>query len=333
MGEMEGYSKSIRPEIGVRIMGKRSLSELFAAIFHEKYEFSEFISLDVNSSFRLSEWKGRSLVIPSHRLKQYQSFLCAVIFDDLPVNERVSFAYRRGFSAVDAVKPHSSSKFFYKTDIEDFFWSIRSEMVCRLLREVETIVSDLELYLPRIMQIISVDGRLPIGYVSSPPISNAVLKRFDDIVEDRCKSESLTYTRYADDIILSGGRSEVVGLANNIVKEALFDCFGANFRLRKSKTKIMNLAEKVKILGLVVLPNGAITVDKQVRSKVEYLLYFYIKDRRRLYELFGEDVDAGLAQLAGLIGHINSADPSYLDKLRRKFGTTVVDSFLHKSFK
>jgi RNA-directed DNA polymerase len=31
------------------------------------------------------------------------------------------------------------------------------------------------------------------------------------------------------------------------------------------------------------------------------------------------------------VNYINAADQMYLEKLRRKFGSTVVDSFLHRS--
>jgi RNA-directed DNA polymerase len=43
------------------------------------------------------------------------------------------------------------------------------------------------------------------------------------------------------------------------------------------------------------------------------------------------DGDEGLQRLSGYISYVHSADPAYLDKLRRKFGSTVIDSFLHKS--
>jgi ABC-type uncharacterized transport system fused permease/ATPase subunit len=42
-------------------------------------------------------------------------------------------------------------------------------------------------------------------------------------------------------------------------------------------------------------------------------------------------MEEGLQRLSGFVSYAYAADPSYLEKLRAKFGTTVIDSFLHKS--
>lgn len=80
-----------------------------------------------------------------------------------------------------------------------------------------------------------------------------------------------------------------------------------------------------------ILPNGRVTIDVKLKNKIEVLLHFYIRNRSRFLELSGGDSDAGIKRLAGYINYINSADRPYLEKLKRKFGSTVVDSFLHRS--
>ena len=47
----------------------------------------------------------------------------------------------------------------------------------------------------------------------------------------------------------------------------------------------------------------------------------------------GEGMEEGLQRLSGLISYAHAADPAYLERLRTKFGNTVIDSFLHRSAK
>jgi len=61
------------------------------------------------------------------------------------------------------------------------------------------------------------------------------------------------------------------------------------------------------------------------------LLYFFVHRRDRFLAMSDGDLDSGIQKLAGYISYINSADEPYFEKLRRKFGAAVVDSFLHRS--
>ena len=84
-------------------------------------------------------------------------------------------------------------------------------------------------------------------------------------------------------------------------------------------------------MGMVILPNGQVAIDMELKKKVEVLLYFYIRNRPSFVDMFNCDLDAGVQKLSGYITYINTADKPYLEKLRRKFGTSVVDAFLHRS--
>jgi len=313
-------------------MKGRELGSLFEAIFHGKYKFSDFLEMSISENCRVTQWRSRRIYLPSRKLKDFQSFLNSVVFDHLPINSRVAFAYRRGVSAVDAVRPHIGGRVFFKTDFQNFFGSITDDLVRATVSGALTPVSDLDGYFDRIIELVTMDGHLPIGFSSSPVVSNACLYAFDNDLESRCSEMSMVYSRYADDIIISGKDGDVGGFARSAVLAAMHK-IGPAFSLNEDKTKVISVGRKVKMLGLVILPNGKITVDKDLRSRVEYLLHFYVTDRGRLDEIFGDDIDVGLQQLAGMIGHVSAVDPFYVDKLRRKFGAVIVDSFLHKTFK
>jgi len=312
-------------------MTPRPMRELFDAMYHGKYDFDDFLSFEVASGYEQVRWRNRSVYKASKKLRAYHAFLNNFLFQHLPINTRVSYAYRKGGNPHQAVQPHANSRAFYKTDLVKFFDSITTPLIRRFLSGASTPVEDLPSHLDRVIALSTVDGRLPIGFSTSTWISNACLKDFDDALEDECVNRQWIYSRYADDIIISAQSAQSLADVESVLAKFLLDELGPEFTINRKKSKLTKIGRKVAILGMVVLPSGHVTLDGEVKRKIEYQLHFYIKDRSRLLELFNQDMEAGLEQLAGHISHVNTADPAYLDKLRRKYGSTVIDSFLHRS--
>jgi len=312
-------------------MTPRPMRALFDAMHHGKYEFEDFTTCDVEGNYERVAWSGRVIYKPSKKLRVFHSFLNSFLFEHLPTNPRVSFAYRKGANPHQALLPHAHSRAFYQTDLTKFFDSIRAPLIRRVLVESTTPISDLELYVDRVLALSTVDGRLPIGFSTSPRISNACLKGFDDSLEDLCLKRGLVYSRYADDIMVSSEDRRHIEHIEGELETLLLTKLGPEFKINRSKSKLTTVGRKVKALGMVILPSGQVSIDMEIKKKVEVQLHFYIRDRPRLLAMFNHDMEAGLQQLSGYISHIHAADPNYLEKLRRKYGTTVIDSFLHRS--
>lgn len=105
-------------------MNRRPLEQLFYATFRGKQEFADFSTINVNTAYSKKDFDGRSIYIPDKTLKLYLGFLSRVLFDRLPVAKEVVFSYRKGVNVVDAVEKHSENKYFFQSDIENFFGSI-----------------------------------------------------------------------------------------------------------------------------------------------------------------------------------------------------------------
>lgn len=58
--------------------------------------------------------------------------------------------------------------------------------------------------------ICTLNGYLPQGAPSSPCLSNLVSLRMDQRIGKYCDRHALTYTRYADDISISGNKLSVI---------------------------------------------------------------------------------------------------------------------------
>ena len=316
-------------------MTPRPLHQLFDAMYHGKYRFEEFLELKPEEHYSPVRWNRRTIYKPSKKLKEFHSFLNGFLLEHLSVNQSVSFAYRKGATLLQAVVPHSHSRAFYQTDLERFFDSITSDLVRSALESAVTPVSDLTEHIDHILGLLTINGKLPIGYSTSPILSNACLLGFDERLASISKERQWIYTRYADDIIISADDRQTIEGASEVIESCLAAELGDGFTLNPSKSKLTTIGRKVKLLGLVILPNGAIAIDRDVRNKIESWLHFYVSDRSRLAKIFeeerGEGMEEGLQRLSGLVSYAYAADPSYLEKLRAKFGTTVIDSFLHRS--
>jgi len=99
--------------------------------------------------------------------------------------------------------------------------------------------------------MVTVDNIIPIGFSTSPLISNACLFDFDNKLELYCTEKGLTYTRYSDDIIISSVNRESLSGIDMVVKLIMKECFGEKLNINVSKSKFTSYGNKIKLLGMV----------------------------------------------------------------------------------
>ena len=315
-------------------MTTKPLQVLFEAMYHGKWEFGDFLRGEVAANYDSILIKNdRKIYRPNKKLKAYHSFLNTFLCEHLDVNGRVVYSYRKGINPHQAVSAHALNRAFFQTDISNFFGSIDRDLVRSTIieRGSRIPITDLQTHLERVLDLTTVNGSLPVGFSTSPLISNACLTGFDDELEEHCRKSGLTYTRYADDIVLSAQSREALKDVGSIVAELLVGHFAARLQLNPSKSKLTSIGRKVKVLGMVITPSGQVTVDMELKKRIEVLLHFYARNREKFLDTVQQDMKAGVEQLAGYVNYINAADKPYLEKLRKKYGSTVVDSFLHRS--
>ena len=314
-------------------MTSKPLAVLFDAVHRDKLSFADFLTVDPAALRDARAFKGRQVYQARMPLRAYHLFLNSFLFEHLRINERVVYSYRRGATALQAVVAHAHSKAFYQTDITNFFGSITRAMVASTIRaQTDALpVSDISDRLDRVLDLVLVEGVLPLGFATSPPLSNAVLTDFDDAAEAYCSQRDVVYTRYADDLFFSGKSAEAMAGIPDEVDRLLATLFGGALVQNPIKRKLTRVGRKISFLGFVILPNGQVTLDRQLRQRIEVWLHYFVTNRAFLAGLAEAEEDDAIGKLSGLINYVNSVDKPYLDKLRKKFGATVVDSLLHRS--
>jgi RNA-directed DNA polymerase len=319
-------------------IAKRPLEELFHAVNHDKRRFRDLAEMDVLLNCKKEQYtkagQVRAILAPNETLASYLEFVRLFVVDYLPINEDVVFSYRKGVSVFDAVVRHRNAKNFFVCDISQFFSSLKRGHVHLTLAQGcdRTPISDFNLWLDRFVSLVCPESGLPVGFSTSPGISNSALKLFDDALKLACDNRGLTITRYSDDIIISGENKEALKGVEELVEKSLHDTFSGDLVLNRVKSKHMHRGTKIKLLGMVLLPDGRVSVDAAVKNEIEVLLHYYATNRSRFLECVGHDFHKGERRLSGMMNYVNTVDKAYLDKLRRKFGAAAVDYFLHRSF-
>lgn len=320
------------------VLDKKPLATLFEAMYHGKRSFADFANAAVEANCKRERFtragKTRELLVPNDILRGCHEFLRLFLLDFLPVNESVVFSYRKGVSAHDAVVRHANSKFFFVCDIANFFPSIKRQRIRSTLesgRERAPLL-DFDVWLNRIVDLVATDDGLPVGFSTSPGISNAALREFDDALNEHCAQNDLVLSRYSDDIIVSGKNRQALSDIESRVSSILDETMAGELALHPAKSKFLHSGARIKLLGMILMPNGMISVDSNLKSEIEILLHFYAHDKGKFADRVDGDYQKAEARLSGLLNYTNTVDQAYLDKLRRKFGAAAVDYFLHRSF-
>ena len=311
-------------------MDKRTLEQAFETVFHKKESFSDFCSIELNNEVEEFKVNSRKIYRTSDRLKKYLRFIDRVVFKELDVNSNVVHSYVRGRSALTAVKEHAGQTYFFLTDIKEFFQNITADDVRTVLTRNSEIspISDIGEYIDRIVEMVCWEGSIPIGFPTSPKLSNSFLLDFDSELHSYCTRNELIYTRYSDDVIIS---AKSMGFFNNIsstVQSFLNENASDKLKLNTNKTRITHIGNKVKILGLIITPDGRVTIDSKYKKIIESLLHFYINDKAKFDDLLSKTMHGKERSLFGMLHYAKSIDFEYVDKLQRKYGAYALSSLM-----
>jgi hypothetical protein len=141
---------------------------------------------------------------------------------------------------------HERQRIVGRLDIKDFFGSVTPWMIARCLADngFDTDCAN------RLARLCTRNGVLPQGAPTSPALSNTLLYPFDQIMGVECAASGLRYTRYADDVTVSGDQVAAVAAALSRAEAELQRRFG--FQINQAKTRIAAAGTQQRVTGIVV---------------------------------------------------------------------------------
>lgn len=240
----------------------------------------------------------------------YAKFLC-----NHYKSAKSSFAYIKGKSFVDCVNCHKNGTVFLKADIHSYFDSISlKKMLDRIhklnCKRISTEVIDL------FTQACFYEGHLPIGFVSSPALSDLFLVDLDRKYQ---RYKKFVYTRYADDFIISASGDNAVEILTKLRQSLMNDLEELDLELNRKKTyirQLSNAGDAIRLLGI----NLVRTVEEANKVTVSdrYL-------RRTCFEL-GQVLSANvpdnelytqISKVCGMISFIKQCSDSSYKKFKK----------------
>ncbi|MBW4859384.1 MAG: hypothetical protein KZY61_12215 [Clostridiaceae bacterium] len=131
-------------------------------------------------------------------------------------------------------------------------------------------------------------GLLPQGAVTSPYITNILLKNFDEEMYDYCINRNINYTRYSDDIILSCDRKTPLKEAKYFIIDKVKGYHFLEINSRKS-FKIYGKDTSKIVTGLLV-NNDNVRVTRKYKRFLRAQIFNEIKVNKKSpsLEIYGK---------------------------------------------
>lgn len=141
-----------------------------------------------------------------------------------------SYGYVRGRSTIDNASVHCEEPLILHADIKDFFPSITKDRLLKLFHRLGINPAMAEL----LCAFICIDDKLPLGIHCSPLLANLVCLDLDDKFVALSAQYDCHYTRYADDITISGKAVPPKQEVEKILEEEGFLLSQRKFRITKT---------------------------------------------------------------------------------------------------
>lgn len=212
-----------------------------------------------------------------------------------------------GYKQSDFIEPHIKSKYLLKLDIAKCFNSITFEM---FEDSVRGRLQNMDL-----VKSMYFKPNLVVGLSASPTISEVVLLRVVDsfinkLLNSKYKRDSIKYTRFYDDIFISGDSLEALkDIKQTLIKELAKN--GLNINLKKTS---LSKTDNSSILQAKI-NNKEINAGKKIKNNLRLQIYRY-----EVYEIDYEDlldVTSVIGIVHGILGkltHIIQIESSPSDK-------------------
>lgn len=267
----------------------------------------------------------RTIAQPSRELKVIQRYVLHEKLARYPVHSS-SMAYATDRNIFQNALAHAGSTPILKLDFEQFFPSIKVsdwEKFAKRTPNSSIQQSDIRLY-SLIMfwgqQKRSITPKcLSIGAPTSPALSNILLYDLDVVLSAEADKLGATYTRYADDITLSGPSLDTVKAFERIARRVVKSLKSPRLTFNEDKYGLYRRGQRRLVTGLVITPTGDVSVGRERKRLISSMLY---RSSKELLDV------AGKSRLKGLLGFCVANEPSFLNRMRAKYGDQIVDSAL-----
>jgi retron-type reverse transcriptase len=287
-------------------------------------------SVDHYLRFEIPKRSGgmRLISSPKKQMRQAQLAIRTEILSKLTPSGN-AMAFQKNKSIVDNAKAHVGAKILVRVDLKDFFPSISFNRVrgffksCGYSPGISTVLALLTTDSQRVYVATNTGTKavsrgkrgLPQGACTSPDLANLIAKRLDARIQGLVTNKgNWTFTRYADDLVLSTASkdSDAFGIVKAVERIAVAEGFEVN----KKKTTIKRPSGRMTVTGLVI-NDGEVRLSKEDLRRIRAFLHRCDTLGR---EAVSAEIDKNAEAVAkGYIAYLNMVSPEIALKYREKY--------------
>lgn len=231
---------------------------------------------------------------PRSPLLSIHDALRVKFLDKVPISNSAK-AFKEGSSYFHYIEPHRINFNFLRLDLKTFFHSIQEDK----LRDIFSSYIDnayvernkqkqslVDCFTKLVTYKISDNSKnlkfvgqsiLPMGFKTSPVISNIVFRKIDIIIQKQCIENGITYTRYADDMLFSSEKNNIFITSHKFIQNIREILGQDQFKLNEKKT----ICKKhiISLNGYVIegsrsdLDGGRIRLSNKKTNLLKKLIY------------------------------------------------------------
>jgi retron-type reverse transcriptase len=286
---------------------------------------------------------ARLLEAPKREMKDLQRQVLHQILDRIPPHP-AAHGFHPGRSLHTAAAPHVGRAVVLRFDLEAFFTSVSAGRVFGIFRQAgypEPVAHTLAALcttatppavlraaprLPARAGSAEVDRRrrllstlagphLAQGAPTSPALASLAAHRLDRRLAGLAQRLGARYTRYADDLVLSGERDPLLRGADRVTRLVAVIAADEGFRLHAGKTRIATAARRQTVTGIVV--NERPNAPRAEYDRLKAVLHDAARNGPAAANRAGH-ADFR-AHLLGRISWVRSTNPERAAKLDRSF--------------
>jgi hypothetical protein len=205
--------------------------------------------------------KYRTIYAPN---KAYKNRLVSLLLDlqqklHNAETEGVVHGFMRGRGAVSNALKHVGYRYTLSLDLEDFFDSVKADMVKEYLSAEE-------------LELCFIDTVARQGLPTSPVIANLAFLKLDSAIKNTISDEGMhvVYTRYADDLIFSFNDES---FASRIESEAEKIITRAGFRLNRNKRRLQCAANGRRMITGIGVDERNIYPSRKIKRRIRAALH------------------------------------------------------------
>lgn len=221
------------------------MKEIYVLNGVDAFKQNDIIEIHSKGNFYYSIQLGSNL-------KAIQDNININFLSKIPLNNSCT-AFRSGLSYYNFLEPHIGSYNYIRLDIKSFFHSIPLEMLrvlfLKYFEDEYLDVNNKQKLVDGFIKLVTFEVSndslnknfknktiVPIGFKTSPTISNIFFRELDILIQRSCISKGIIYTRYADDMLFSSKKENKFITSESFSKDIsiLISRFG--FKLNHQKT-------------------------------------------------------------------------------------------------